>query len=418
MKSLDAFGRPVQEFQVKTACGGYLTVCAFVLIASLLWTELQYFLEFDTRDEMLIDLNQDRKYLNISLQIHFLRLPCSMLTMNLIDTKKANVMHVVHEISKTRLSSSGDKIGLRIRDSLQTVAQSFGDISLAGTNGASIRTTHATTHLRCHSCFQSHIDEDDCCASCEDVRREFRARGWSEKPADYIFAQCAEEAYAQDPPQLDEGCKIQAMLHVRKVPASLRFGIDRHLKTSLLKLPHEKQQDFTDEARAEARVEYLQTLDFSHEMQLLSFGPDFPGLVHVLDGRKKANHTPRSSDHHLYDVHVIPTRFEEDGSLPINSHQYSVTEAMRSVDIATAQRDESSLVGLTLQYDFTPFEVRVTRGRKSLWHFFTECCAILGGIFAFTGMLDNFAHQISKSMATAGVWPDDALQLADTDRQK
>ena len=32
--------------------------------------------------------------------------------------------------------------------------------------------------------------------------------------------------------------------------------------------------------------------------------------------------------------------------------------------------------------DFTPFEVRVTRSRKSMFHFFTECCAILGGIFA------------------------------------
>ena len=35
-----------------------------------------------------------------------------------------------------------------------------------------------------------------------------------------------------------------------------------------------------------------------------------------------------------------------------------------------------------MSYDFTPFEVRVTRSRKSMFHFFTECCAILGGIFA------------------------------------
>eukprot|EP00913_Durusdinium_trenchii_P028664 g26880.t1 len=52
--------------------------------------------------------------------------------------------------------------------------------------------------------------------------------------------------------------------------------------------------------------------------------------------------------------------------------------------------------GLWMSYDFTPFEVRVTTSRKSLFHFFTECCAILGGIFAFSGMLDNFAHQIHK----------------------
>ena len=55
--------------------------------------------------------------------------------------------------------------------------------------------------------------------------------------------------------------------------------------------------------------------------------------------------------------------------------------------------------GLYLSYDFTPFEVKVTNTRKKLTHFLTECCAILGGIFAFSGLLDSLAYKFSKHMA-------------------
>ena len=70
-KSFDAFGKPVKEFQVKTAFGGYLSVLSMVIMAVLFINELLYFLELDTKDVMRIDQNQDNKYLNISLDITF-----------------------------------------------------------------------------------------------------------------------------------------------------------------------------------------------------------------------------------------------------------------------------------------------------------------------------------------------------------
>mmetsp|Transcript_71238 Transcript_71238/g.230675 ORF Transcript_71238/g.230675 Transcript_71238/m.230675 type:complete len:409 (-) Transcript_71238:363-1589(-) len=391
MKSFDAFARPVQEFRVKTTCGGYLSVCSFCLIFALFVTELRYFLQFDTKDEMLIDQNQDQKYLNITIDVTFPQAPCAVLHMNLLDPKRANVMHVVHEVYKTRLAPAGGTLGRKLRDSLLNVAQTTAEVAAASSSGASVRTSHATTHLRCHSCFQSHLDEDDCCSSCEDVRREFRARSWDERPAEYVFSQCAEEAYARDGPQEQEGCRIEAKLHVRKVPATLHIGIGRHLRAELLRLPLQEEK----------RLEVLQSVDFSHRISKLSFGPHFPGLVSVLDGRQKANHTLSTSEHYQYDIHVIPTRYEQDGEPPVVSHQYSVTEYGRTVDPALKHQDAPAL-GLWFSYDFTPFEVKVTRGRKSIWHFLTECCAILGGIFAFTGMLDNAAYSINKSLVAAG----------------
>merc|ERR1712087_567318 len=110
----------------------------------------------------------------------------------------------------------------------------------------------------------------------------------------------------------------------------------------------------------------------------------------------KRLHSADKSEHYQYDVHGIPTRYLEDGYDEITSHQYSVTEYVKSVN---AKAQDAPPLGFWMSYDFTPFEVRVTKSRKSMWHFLTECCAILGGIFAFTGMIDNFAYQMNKAIA-------------------
>jgi|Transcript_72870 hypothetical protein len=383
MKSLDAFGKPIQEFQVKTACGGYLSVCSFLVIFLLFITELRYFLQLETKDDMVIDQNQDQKYLNISFDITFFQVPCSVLHMNLIDPKKANVMHAVHEIYKQRISKSGAELGKKVRDSLANVAQNSAELEEAGHHNSSVRAPHVTPHLRCGSCFSSHVDEDDCCNSCDDVKQAYKNRGWS-YPTDFIFEQCEEESYNAEPPQKGEGCHVTAQLHVRKVASTIHLGVGRYFNFDRLKSDNHK--------------EFVRHLNFSHRIHHLSFGPDFPGLVHVLDGRLKNHHVPPNSEHFQYDIHVIPTRYMDEYSEEIVSHQYSVTEYVKSID-QRARHQELVAVGLWANYDFTPFEVKVTRSRKSFMHFLTECCAILGGIFAFTGMLDNFSYRINKTMA-------------------
>ena len=118
MRAFDAFARPVQEFQVKTAIGGYISIGSLCLVLALFFAELRYFLTPEAKDEMLIDQNQDRKYLNISFDISFSSLPCAALSLNLLDPKGANVMHVAHEIYKQRRSKTGEMLGKPIRDSL------------------------------------------------------------------------------------------------------------------------------------------------------------------------------------------------------------------------------------------------------------------------------------------------------------
>lgn len=385
MKSFDAFGKPVKEFQVTTACGGYLSLCSVCLILILFLTELRYFLLPETRDEMLIDHNQVHKSLNLSLSVVVPEVPCSLLGVNLLDPKRLNAVHVQHEILKTRLSKAGYRLGT-IRDSLDDLALNSAELAtvLGLQFQETVKPQHSTPQKRCPSCFRAGADDDDCCRSCGEVLKAFKEQHQNKLPTSYTFAQCAEEVYRKAPAEIDEGCQVEVTLNVKKVPATLHLGVSRHANTEHL--------------HPDAPKDFAQYLDWSHVILSMSFGPNFPGLIRVLDGRKKSAHTPKTSEHHQYDLHVIPTRYADYGATEVVSHQYSVTEYSKPVQTGAGYQD-STATGLWLSYDFTPFEVKVTRSRKSLWHFLTECCAILGGIFAFTGMLDNFAYQINKALA-------------------
>jgi len=54
MDRFDTFSKPMQEFQVKTKTGGYISICTVITIAYLLICEFFFFLRTDQKDEMLV----------------------------------------------------------------------------------------------------------------------------------------------------------------------------------------------------------------------------------------------------------------------------------------------------------------------------------------------------------------------------
>ena len=174
--------------------------------------------------------------------------------------------------------------------------------------------------------------------------------------------------------------------------------------------------------------------NLSHSITRLSFGPDYPGLVNPLDGSNQwqlgpvrsffpfwlpsfflyVSHTSTdartaflcpSFPQHLmfqYFLKVVPTTFlPHKGGSPIKSAQFSVTEHPKPVDILSGR----NLPGVFLFYDLSPLAVRFRERRPPFLSFITNLCAILGGVFTVSGLIDAtlfHTHKLLKKKVEIG----------------
>ncbi|KAG0597397.1 hypothetical protein M758_UG335000 [Ceratodon purpureus] len=52
-------------------------------------------------------------------------------------------------------------------------------------------------------------------------------------------------------------------------------------------------------------------------------------------------------------------------------------------------------------YDLSPIVVTITEHKRNFGHFITRLCAVLGGTFALTGMLDKWMFRIIEVMTSS-----------------
>lgn len=167
-----------------------------------------------------------------------------------------------------------EMLGLPIRSGLHRISASAGEFkdSLEKNlgNEAVLSLSHSTRKQRCFSCYGALPDEDSCCNTCQSLRTAFRQKGW-QFPEDHIPEQCQEELFTQHPPRQKEGCKLSSRSISRKVPAYIQIGLANDFRRENL------VESFIDRAKQGY-------ISFSHTIENLNFGPDFPGFIKILDG--------------------------------------------------------------------------------------------------------------------------------------
>ena len=72
-----------------------------------------------------------------------------------------------------------------------------------------------------------------------------------------------------------------------------------------------------------------------------------------------------------------------------------LTLTCRSVDILTGR----NLPGVFVFYDIHPIQVRFEESKTSLTHFLTSVCAIVGGVWTVSGIVDSFLYHGHKALA-------------------
>ncbi|TIA87457.1 hypothetical protein E3P99_03160 [Wallemia hederae] len=376
---LDAFGKTLEESRIRTNFGGYLTIICAILISLLTFNEFRDYTSVELKPRIQVDQSRSDK-LQINFNITFPRVPCYLLSMDVMDVSGEQVRDLRHAIIRTRLDEQGEAI-----DGMKT----------AGLSGY---LNDKAKPRECGSCYGGVApNPEGCCYTCDQVRESYVKQGWSFVNPDGV-KQCVDEHWAERvKEQSNEGCNVAGLVDVNKVVGNFHISPGRSFQSNAHHI-HDL-------------VPYLKNTnthhDFGHIMHHLSFkstnepenSDELKALLGINDPLSNTKaHTEVSNYMFQYFVKVVSTDFDLLNGGKFNSHQYSATSHERNLDEKgiyaqdthgqTILHGMEGFPGVFFNYDISPLRVIYTETHRSFASFLTSTCAIVGGVLTVASLID------------------------------
>ena len=204
-------------------------------------------------------------------------------------------------------------------------------------------------------------------------------KGWAFSNPEGI-EQCEREGFAENlKNQEGEGCNIYGYLEVNKVAGNFHFAPGKSFQHGNMHV-HDLMPFHTDK------------FNMSHTIAKLSFGADFPGVVNPLDGVTRE--MEGNAGMYQYFLKVVPTNYQQMRGHGVATNQFSVTDHFKQVDAKAGQH----LPGVFFFYELSPIKVELKERRHSILHFLTSVCALVGGLFTVSGIVDATVYHGHKAI--------------------
>lgn len=270
---LDAFTKTVEDARVRTTSGGIVTIVSLLTIFWLVWGEWADYRRIEVHPELVVDKGRGEK-MEIWMNITFPRIPCTLLTLDVMDVSGEIQQEVMHGVQKMRLSpaSEGGKV------------ISVGQVDLHADEAKHLDPEY------CGECYGAQAPasakKPGCCNTCDEVRDAYAAVSWSFGKGEGVV-QCQREHYGE---QLDaqrrEGCRVEGGIRVNKVIGNFHFAPGKSFTNGNM-----HQHDLINYLQDEAEH------SFTHTIHGLRFGPRLPtNLVDKISRRSAAG---AWSEHHI-----------------------------------------------------------------------------------------------------------------------
>ncbi|XP_022740372.1 endoplasmic reticulum-Golgi intermediate compartment protein 3-like isoform X2 [Durio zibethinus] len=356
IKSLDAFPRAEEHLLQKTQSGALVSIVGLVIMAALFIHELTYYLTTYTVHQMSVDLKRGET-LPIHINMTFPSLPCDVLSVDAIDMSGKHEVDLDTNIWKLRLNSHGHIIGTEYLSDLveKEHAADKHDIVLG----------------------VAHLLYDDEKEHHDDSNKKFQALGFDQEAENMIKK--VKQALVNG-----EGCRVYGVLDVQRVAGNFHISV-HGLNINVA------QMIFGGATH----------VNVSHMIHDLSFGPKYPGLHNPLDGTVRILHD--TSGTFKYYIKIVPTEYRYISKEVLPTNQFSVTEYFSPMN-----EFDRTWPAVYFLYDLSPITVTIKEECQSFLHFITRLCAVLGGTFALTGMLDRWMYRLleglTKPSARGGVY--------------
>ncbi|KAK9833853.1 hypothetical protein WJX74_007907 [Apatococcus lobatus] len=338
ISKLSAYARAESHLVQRTGYGGFVTVCGCLLALVLFWSELHsFFGPAKLRTELGVDLSREET-LRMTFDVTFPSLPCAVLSLDVQDVSGESAgdssLALNGEIHKYRLTPQGKRIGL-----------------------------------------SEYIPP----------KRDIRF-------GSFVLARPMEEVNNMNQ-EMDahEGCHVLGWLDVRRVAGNFHFTIHSQ-NFMMLKKTQQSIQEAIEHRAFDMNTNSLQIsadttgINVSHHIHSISFGSSFPGMVNPLSGYHRI--VTEESGTFKYFLKVVPSKYKRVVGRDLNTNQYSVTEYFSPV-----HKGQQMMPAVWFMYDMSPILVTVREARFSFGHLLVRLCAVIGGVFAVTGMTDRAVHK-------------------------
>ena len=100
---LDAFTKTVEDARVRTTSGGVVTILSLLTVLWLIWGEWADYRRVLIHPELIVDQGRGEK-MEIHLNVSFPRVPCELLTLDVMDVSGEQQTGIKYGISKVDLS--------------------------------------------------------------------------------------------------------------------------------------------------------------------------------------------------------------------------------------------------------------------------------------------------------------------------
>jgi len=400
LKGMDAFGKTTDDVKVKTRTGAFLTLLSAAIILAFTTIEFLDYRRVTVDTSIVVDRSRGEK-LTVNFNVTFPRVPCYLLSLDVVDISGELQKEVSHNVLKSRLDSEGrpirHAISAELKNDLEKINESRGSDY-------------------CGSCYGGVEPEGGCCQTCDDVRTAYMNRGWSFSNPEAV-EQCTREGWADKlKEQASEGCNMSGRLRINKVIGNINFTPGRSFRSSAELVPY-----LRDDGNSH---------DFSHTIHHMAFEGDDDydyrkvkagkamkdklGLnVNPLDGR--AAQTRKAQYMFQYFLKVVSTQFRTLEGKDIKTHQYSTTHFERDLTEGMnsgapggtqVQHGVSGIPGSFFNFEISPILVVHSDTRQTFAHFVTSTCAIVGGVLTVASLIDSIlfatGRVLKKSAGSGG----------------
>jgi len=114
-------------------------------------------------------------------------------------------------------------------------------------------------------------------------------------------------------------------------------------------------------------------------------------MVNMVDDDVYANDQDRKD--YFYFLKLVPHIFvDEINQAEFRSYSYSLNH--------NAKGSQNGLGMISMIYDFTPVNMKITKQNKDLPRFLVSLCAIVGGVFVIFGLINRFLLTLQESVFT------------------